>query len=117
MEQWTKIGLGKAIASQSEYIKDLIEQIENQCPQPNGSIWLHGEVITRMRYSRAKRDLAEMVGMYNALGKKQLELPTFPDLHTLINKFTKTSLGILGLKKDKPQPITWIFVESPSMFG
>lgn len=52
-----KIQATKEIKSCKEYYCDLITEVINQYPQPDGSKYLHGERITAGRIWRAEKDL------------------------------------------------------------
>jgi hypothetical protein len=53
--------LTKDIANQREFVADILDQLTNQHPQPNGDIYLHGERITKHTYNVEKANLDIMI--------------------------------------------------------
>lgn len=56
-----KTALTKEIAGQAQYVKDLLDVLTNQHPQPNGDIYLHGERVTKHTYKVEKATLDGMI--------------------------------------------------------
>jgi hypothetical protein len=52
------------------YFSDLVFEVLTQHPQPNGTIWLYGEVITKRRIKEASAMLTEAINERKALDKK-----------------------------------------------
>lgn len=63
----TKRAATKEIKLTKEYFCDLVNEVLTQHPQPNGYIYLFGEVITRRRVREAAQDLTNAINYRNSL--------------------------------------------------
>lgn len=84
---YSKISLRKEINSLTEYMNDLQHECKNQFPQPNGDIYLHGEVIRPSILWKTCNELNKAILAYNTVCNKQLPFYSY-DSKTLINKHT-----------------------------
>jgi len=64
----------KDLYEMAAVIADLFDQINNQYPQPNGDIYLHGEIITPSRVNRYIKWYNQCAEIWNTYKKPVLTM-------------------------------------------